>query len=85
MPSNFVIDHIVKIGVGDAQHAAQVVQKTRAYAIRAAFIFLNMLECRSNTITKFFLAEAEQRPAKAHPDLNTYDDGLGFFKAGHAV
>jgi len=49
-----------------------------ADAIGTALIFLNLLECQTDGFSKFFLAEAKERPALSDASTDMDIDRIGF-------
>ena len=49
------------------KNKGDVLQAARANAVRAFFVFLHLLECKTQRIGKLFLAHFEHQPTHSHP------------------
>jgi hypothetical protein len=66
----------------DAQNSRQLLQPARADAVRAFFVFLNLLKRQAQLVAELFLAHAEHKAAHADAAPDILVDRIGVF-AGH--
>ena len=67
---------IEEIADGNIQNLAFVPKPRGADAVRAAFIFLDLLECDVELGNELFLAHAEKRTTKPKPFADMQTDGV---------
>lgn len=78
-----LIGHVIEeIGRLHVEEEGKFIQAGTADAIGTAFVFLDLLECQANRIAKFFLADAEQGPAKSQAGADMDVDGAGDAEQG---
>lgn len=70
-------------GYRDFQDGRDVLETARPYAVRAFFIFLNLLKGDSEAFTKLLLAHAKHHSAQPHTAADMNVNGIRSFLAGH--